>query len=443
MIDTAPTARQSRALPRSRSGSTKVAPMAHLKIPGYRARARASGTYYFWEPSPAQRAAGWQTIPFGRDQDAAIAGSRARNVEVAEWKTGRAMPDAIRAAVRRATISHAIARYRAEHLPHLRTDRARLTANSHLRAIEDLFGELLVDELKPHHVHDWRDRMLGRGKYTGQTALYAPHTTHNRLRALRGLYNWMKKASIGLATSNPADDFDMPQPKGRKQVWERDDEGVFIAAALDLGLPSMALAMRFALYTAQRQQDVIGFTEHSLTEIDMLASPQLDAQFRGKDGRIFGWDLTQRKTETTGLLPFDPHMRTTIETTLRTNRARDRANGRLLTHLIVDDRTGLPFTEHGFIRTWQAVLDHAIAATGRKAMATLQWRDLRRTRVVRLKRMGLEREAIGSLTLHAAKSIDKMLEVYGPTDATTTANTIATALAHEAQADAARERMKG
>lgn len=72
--------------------------------------------------------------------------------------------------------------------------------------------------------------------------------------------------------------------------------------------------------------------------------------------------------------------------------------------------------------------DHAAKRTGRENMTALVWHDWRRTRVVRLRRQGMPKEMIAAITGHDPKSIDEMLKVYGPIDATITAAALATAI---------------
>ena len=58
----------------------------------------------------------------------------------------------------------------------------------------------------------------------------------------------------------------------RAQVWELEDDAAFDAAAHELGFPGMALARELALFTAQRQSDLLAFTEHQLAALDILDS---------------------------------------------------------------------------------------------------------------------------------------------------------------------------
>jgi hypothetical protein len=412
--------------------------MATIKIKGLRSRTRASGTYYFWEPTPDERRANWSTISFGKDLAAAIAGSEARNLEIRLWQTGGARPAHVRAIVRRDTVAACARRYEEEHIANLRTEKARANAKSLLRHVVELFGDLDVDEVRAAHVHDWRDRMMGEGKWTGQKRLCSHHTAHNRLRSGRAFWNWMKAPARAITTVNPFENFELREPAPRNQLWERDDQGAFTAAAYALGLPSMALAIELAIYTAQRESDLIGMTEHQLTDQFAIHDARLSERFGGTDGRIVGWDVTQRKTLNAGIIPLEPQIREKVEAAIRTNRARDRAAGRIVTHVLIDDSTGKPWAVHRFIRAWQKIVDHAATQADRPNMRDLHWHDLKRTRVVRLKRLGLDRDAIAALTLTSPKSIDKMLSVYGPSDPTQTAYTLIAATDREAAATQAR-----
>ena len=61
-------------------------------------------------------------------------------------------------------------------------------------------------------------------------------------------------------------------------------------------------------------------------------------------------------------------------------------------------------------------------------MAQLVWHDLRRTRVVRLRRRGMAKEMIAALTGHSPRAIEEMLRVYGPIDPTMTASAVVASL---------------
>jgi hypothetical protein len=70
-------------------------------------------------------------------------------------------------------------------------------------------------------------------------------------------------------------------------------------------------------------------------------------------------------------------------------------------------------------------------------MRDLVWHDLRRTRVVRLRRLGLDAGAIATITGHSPAAIWSMLKVYGPADPQMTAAALARAIQLERLSDTA------
>ncbi|MBX9645353.1 MAG: hypothetical protein K2W91_14810 [Novosphingobium sp.] len=209
----------------------------------------------------------------------------------------------------------------------------------------------------------------------------------------------------------------------------------FDAAARDLGYPSMALAREIALYTGQREGDLIQFSEGQLQQLAIL-DPVVRRAFAQDDSPVWGWQLDQTKTSTDYSrrmlsIPLEPQLLDRIQTALRSNRARDRAATppRLLSSVLVDDRpgpnNGLPWKKREFIRAYTRILAHAAKATGRSHMTGLTWHDLRRTRVVRLRRKGYDKTMIGAILGIDPKTIDAMLKIYGPIDPTITAAALA------------------
>ena len=75
-------------------------------------------------------------------------------------------------------------------------------------------------------------------------------------------------------------------------------------------------------------------------------------------------------------------------------------------------------------------------------MRDLVWHDLRRTRVVRLRRMGMSEAQIATVTGTSPQTIMAMLKAYGPIDATMTAHALAAAHMHETARDKAIEDQK-
>ena len=424
--------------------------MAKISIPCLIAKTnKARITSWYWQPSATLARAGWKPLALGKDEGAAIAQARARNAEVENWKMGHGRPEDITPKVDTGTVSALIARYRRDVIQGKNTMTGKpgikpKTAETYeiaLRRIDAWAGKHPVVYVTPARVRALRDATAKPVDSGG----IGHASAFNLLKTLRQLFTYAERNDIIPPGANPARSFDLGAPAPRAHVWEADDEGAFIAAAYAKGLPSLALAMELALYTAQREGDLLTFTEHQLQVIE-LHDPAVRKHFLGADGKVMGWVMHQAKTSTdtsmTNMeIPLEPALRQKVERAIATNRAKDRAAKpqRLLTHVLVDDRTGKPWTKRGFITAWRDVIDHAIKATGRNHMAELVWHDLRRTRVVRLRRRGMIPAMIASITGHSLQSITMMLKVYGPVDPTMTAAALASTMQPEAPAKAPRK----
>ena len=407
--------------------------MAAIRIPCLVPRTNKAGiTSWYWQPSATLARAGWQPIALGKDRAAAMQAAEARNAEVERWRGGGIMPHKIAAPTNAGTVSALIARYRREVLKGKRPDgKPRLKARTvvgyetNLARIEAWAGKHPVAYVTPARVRALRDATVKPAEQggIGHSAAFA------LLKQLRQLFAFSESIDLIPKGSNPATGFDLGGVPPRKRVWEVDDEAAFKAAAFDLGLPSLALALEIAIYTAQREGDLIAFTEAQLAPIEIFDATHR-AAFADAKGNVRGWIVTQGKTGTPLELPMEPALLKKIDATLAQNRARDRAKEprRLISHVLVDDRTGLPWKNRAFIAAWRKVLNHAAKETGRPDMTTLVWHDLRRTRVVRLRRRGMPKEMIATITGHSPQSLDMMLKVYGPIDRNMTFGALAASL---------------
>jgi hypothetical protein len=420
--------------------------VANIRIP-FLVKKRHS---WFWQPSATLARAGWKSEPLGPDEGKAIEAAREINKRVDQWRKGGPAPDAIAKHVGRGTGAELIARYRLlylnakhEHGPkagqYKLADRTRENYETPLARLLIWIGDTRLEEVTPKRVKVLKERLIGPEAKGGIG--HAP--AFQTLKMGRQLFAFAISEDL-FTGRNPFENFGLGAPPARRIIWRQQHEKAFDDAAMRLGLPSMALARELALYSAQRSSDLIHFTENDYGLIELF-DPQLIDHFASKDGEIKGWILEQRKTDMPLQIPFDPRLRKKIEAAFRTNRARDRAADpqRLVTRLIVDDKTGLPFARRHFITRWHEVIAEAVKETGLKEMEALNWHALKRTRVVRLRRMGMHKEQIATVTGTSVETIDAMLDAYGPIDATMTAQAIATAQKHEAAQAAAIEEKKG
>lgn len=410
--------------------------MARITIPCLVGKTNKSGiTSWYWQPSTTLAKAGWKPLALGKDEGLAIAAARARNDEVAEWKIGGGAIGVIKARPQTGTVNALVARYRREVVQgkHPATRRPRLKPSTAaiyeiaLKRIEAWAGKHPIAYVTPARVRALRD---ANAKPVDQGGM-GHSATFNLLKTVRQLFAFAERVDLIPPGSNPATAFELGAPPSRSHIWEAEDEAAFIAAAYALNRPSLALAIELAIYSGQREGDLIAFTEPQLQDLE-IHDEIVRRRFAGNQGNVVGWVLAQQKTSdddqnTIMEIPLEPTIRKKVDDAIRRNRAADRAAKppRLLTHVLVDDRTGKPWARRGFISAWREVITHAATATGRKHMNELVWHDLRRTRVVRLRRRGMHPAMIASITGHSLQSINMMLKVYGPVDPTVTAAAIA------------------
>jgi hypothetical protein len=406
--------------------------MTTIKIPCFVAKATKSGQNFFWQPSATLARAGWTSLPLGKDRHDAHRKAEARNQEVERWKAGGQCPADVAPRLEMGTLGELVALYRRKRLDARKpngsprySDKTKTIYETSLKRLEGWAGKRPLDWITRKRVAALREASL---PVIGHSA------TFNLLKILRQVLAFAVKEE--LLAKNNAEEFELPPPPARRQLWEAEDEAAFIAAAYELGLPGMALALELALYTAQRVGDLIRFSEPQLQELELPgADDATRAAFAGPDGRVRGWCFNQAKTSdeyaaTQMEIPLEPRLLARVEAALRDNRARDRAASppRLITRVLVEEATGHPWNEREFHRAWTAIKEHAAARCERPRMLDLVWHDLRRTRVVRCRRRGMAPEMIATITGHSPRAIYEMLKVYGPVDATMTAMAIASTL---------------
>lgn len=413
--------------------------MATFRIPCLVGKTNKAGiTSWYWQPSATLAKAGWKPLSLGKDEELAIKAARERNALVADWKLGGIKPEEVRQRARAGTLSALIARYRREVIEgkHPSTGKPLLKPGTKgiyetgLKRLEEWAGKYPVAYITPARVRALRDANAKPREAGG----LGHSAAFNLLKTGRQVFAFAENIDMIPKGSNPFGKFQFGAPPARKLIWEADDEAAFKAAAIDLGYPSMALALELAIYTAQRAGDLITFTEGQLQSIE-IAEANVRNRFAQAGKPVLGWINVQEKTSDDQVdvqleIPFEPQLLARVQAAIAHNRARDRSATprRLLTHVLVDDKTGKPWTKRWFIRVWRKILDHAAKATGREHMAKLVWHDLRRTRVVRLRRRGMHPAMIAAITGHSPQSINMMLRVYGPVDPTITAAALADSL---------------
>jgi hypothetical protein len=406
-----------------------------LAVKGLVAKQTAGGVRFYWEPSPAERKAKWKGLALGQDLAAAVKAADARNAEVEEWKQGGARPRAVSRYTAPRTFGAIIRRYRAEHLPNLGATTQKVNKVA-LDRLEHWAGDKPVTFITRQRVRVLRDGML-------QTIGHYP--AFKTLKMGRELCAWARR--MELIADNPFLEFGLAEPPPRQDMWEPEDIALAERAAADLDLCGIGFAVALAAEIGQREGDLLRLGEAQWRELrgldradyDRLAAPD------GPDaGKAMGVYVRQGKTSRWVGVPVTGDTRRRIEATIAANAERRKKEGAVaVTALVLNSRTNLPYSQRHFIRDFAAVRDRAIALASDSEqvdrLGRLQFRDLRRTCVVRLGELGLEDQMISAITGHKLETIKKILEIYMPRTTKMAARAIVARLADAREAAPAKK----
>lgn len=210
------------------------------------------------------------------------------------------------------------------------------------------------------------------------------------LRVLRRLLSWAVERK--LIQTNPAANPKQLKVKPRDAHWSDEAEAAFLKGA---SVP-LALAYRLAIFTAQRQADILAMT-----------------WTRYSEGRI---TVRQQKTGALLDIPCHEELRSILD-----------ALPRVSTHILTDvnDR---PFLGDNFRHQWR----EATLAAG---LDGLQFRDLRRTAMIRLAEAGCTDIEIAAVSGHEIDQTRKILETYVPRTSAMASSAIAKLEAHRPKKD--------
>jgi integrase len=233
--------------------------------------------------------------------------------------------------------------------------------SNYIKLIEAEFGDLPLVALDDRRVRGefkaWRDRFSN----TPRKADYA-WTTLARILSFskdRGLIGTNSCEGGGrLYTANRTD-----------KIWRDEDVAAFLSSAA----PEMALAMMLALWTGQRQGDLLRLA------------------WSAYDGNHFR--LQQSKTRRRVVIPAGEPLRALLTRTERRS------------PMILTTKRGKPWTSDGFRTSW----GKACAAAG---ITGLTFHDLRGSAVVRLALADATVPQIATFTGHGLRDVEAILDAH-------------------------------
>lgn len=432
--------------------------MATFRIPRLVGKTNKAGiTSWYWQPSATLAKAGWEPVSLGKDERAAIEAARTRNDQVEEWKLGGIKPGEVRARAIAGTLNALIARYEREILEGKKSDKVTpLIAASTARVYRVSLRRLAAWAGKHPLAYITRERVR-----TLRQAMMAPetgighHAAHQTLKMGRALFAFAMDCD--LVTVNPFVNFKLAAPPPRDVIWSPPARELMVAAANGAGMPSIALAIQLGFAIGQREADILGITiakyvpipEHKMQPEDYATLARL-----APDGIPRGIRIRQAKTKAWIEVPVTG----TVRAQLERNIARAKAGSS--TRIILDDtrpgpkdHAGIYHGEAGQTRFQRDFADVREAAIKQAVndnnpelaaeLATLQFRDLRRTCVVYLGELGLDAHLIAAITGHDIDETQRILKTYMPRTTGRAARAIALASVREEKAAKRNEQANG
>lgn len=337
---------------------------------------------FYWQPKAKYFVAGeWVKCPFkakrlARDtdnaEDAAIE-AKALNEHLAAWQQGLESPSPAKFSV------HWLATefYKDEMYLSL----SKKSQREYKRIIEKEILSIFVD-IPCKEV----TRLQARAFYHALRS--KPRLAEYTMMVARRLFHYGR--NIGVIQENPFTEMGVKRVKPREQIWSDEQINAFLAKALEMGKRSMWLSM------------LIGSTIGTDTSTTRLLA------WSNYDGKALRY--ARGKTGVKVAIPL-------LE--LQMLKAAIDATPRSATQVIVSESTNKPYSEFHFCDVFRQVANAA------DIPKELQFKDLRRTAVVKLALAGCSVPEIASITGWEPKYCTQIIRHYLPTTQEAAGNAIA------------------
>lgn len=244
-------------------------------------------------------------------------------------------------------------------------DRTRTDYRKHLRAIAVEFGDFpiagLADKRARGEFLAWRDRL----------AVSSRRNADYRFSVFARALSW--SVNRGMTPLNPLERTGRVYRARRSEnVWSDADEQSFLSKAP----PHLHLALLLALWTGQRQGDLLRLT------------------WSAYDGEVLR--IRQRKTQARVVIPVGSPLKVALEA-LKEHR-KDAVT-------ILTTEQGRAWTESGFRASWRK-------ACAKAGVQDVTFHDLRGTAVTRLALAGCSEAEIATITGHSLRDVGAILDAH-------------------------------
>jgi site-specific recombinase XerD len=340
-----------------------------------------------WEPGPRLRADGWKGRDLKDDDGAwlelpgAIEAAKALNKDVESWRlNGGPLQRRIAPVKPARTGEHLWEVYRQSPRYAKKADSTRRDYANKIRPFLEEFGEFQVAALEKADLYRWWEELhhdRGHAMANGVLAVARAMLSYSTI--------------IGWRKDNPAREMGLDSLPPRQVFWLPEELSAIVAAADQIGKPSVADAVVVALHSGQRQGDVLAMPRRIFVEQRIR--------------------LSQLKMRSRGGALIDAPMTPALEARIAAIRAR-REDVVIDPNepLILREDNGRAYDVHLFRKAFSRVRE--AAAEHCPSVKEKRFQDLRDTAVTRLALAGCELPQIAAITGHTLTSITQIIKHY-------------------------------
>ncbi|MEO0859203.1 MAG: tyrosine-type recombinase/integrase [Pseudomonadota bacterium] len=308
---------------------------------GLRVRRTHSGLRVWWEPTKVQRAAGAKPVTLDADRPT---WSRRRATDLGRKATRLVEKGPQRDANR--TLAELAHEYTGSHSFEDLRPATQRDYRGKLSVLVDVWGHKLVADITKPQVLDLFDDQRARGLPMAKALI--------RMASI--LFSYAERVGWRAENTNPCLNLRLKTPPSRDRVADWAEIDALLGAADALDLPGAALMLSLAVFTGQRQTDLMALRADQLVEVD---TPQ---------GSMLVMHLVRSKRQNAGVVPImDADLQDRLELAL---------HGRTDADAVVTTQAQR-YTVNTWKRDWLAI--RARAAKTVPSVNSLQFRDLRRT----------------------------------------------------------------
>lgn len=373
------------------------------KVKGLRQRERSDGTWrVWWEPTSAEKKLGLEAIDLDADRPAwSIREAEAQNRAVRRALSGETTK--ARQQTSR-TIDALIETYRAHSWYLSKRPGTQRGYNTALNAISRKWGGQKVSDFDGEVMQAWHDTLAA-----GSGGNYATKMTGmmSVLFRLAERIGWRPKGS------NPCSDLDREKTKRRSRYASWEEFDALLAAAEDMGMPSLGAAVALSFLQGQRQTDILAARVRDFINVPVILPGEDEPE------KVWVWDFSRSKNATAGTVPLHDEALTWVQR-MAERREDDDAP------LLVDERVGRAYDLDLFQHRWNDL--RAIAAKACPSLLdpgqVLQFRDLRRSASTWARIGGASLEDVGDLLGNTVADNPVLAATYMPANFYTAARAV-------------------